>query len=243
MVTPQRPQTSPVPNPAGNGGIPGLGNATPDFLGELKTEVAASEAAPLLSWIAKHIKAIIAFFIILVLLIIGYGIWQWQSERNQREAQLQFGRILISDDLATRISGLEAFLPQAPKDLKNGVYLEIAVSAVAVNDLKKAADAYKQVRLDTPDSAAGLMAAMNEASLLLQLNKADEAVTILDTLEKNVPDFLKVSLQERKAFALEQAGRYAEALPIYEAMLNSRTDTGTDFIRFKISELKSKNSK
>jgi|GEM_PF-689480 len=237
MATPKRPPLSPNPDTAGLGGIPGLGNVSPDLLSELKSEV-AGEATPLLKWITSHIKAIFGAFIALVVIIVGYGIWQWQTEKNQREAQIQLGRVLVAADPAARVSGLETFLAQAPDELKPGINLEIAVSAIAGNNPARAAEAYKAVRTASPDSTTGMMAALNEAALLLQMNKADEAVSVLDSLEGKVPDFMKRGLHERKAFALEQAGRPADALPLYEALRDSGAAAGADFILYKINTIK-----
>jgi predicted Zn-dependent protease len=124
--------------------------------------------------------------------------------------------------------------------MKQGIQLEIAMTALAANDQNKAAQAYGAVRRSLPDSAMGIAAAMNEASLLLQLDKAADAVTVLAEIEEFIPELMKTQFDERKAFALEQAGRLADALAMYETLAGKSVNSDNDFFRYKVNVLKGK---
>ena len=224
------------------GGIPGLGGGAPNIFTQLETEAQAGEAAPVLLWIGKNRKTIVTIFVVIIAVIIGYGVWQWQQERATAEAHMALGRILVIDNPAERIKGLEKHLGEAPANLRPGIQMEIAMAAVAAQDFGKAAAAYRAVREALPKSASGILAGLSETALLLQQNKATEAIAVLESM-KDIPDFLKNTFAERKAFALEQAGRLEEALAAYEVMLRNTNAPENDYIQYKLNLLKTKLNK
>ena len=123
------------------------------LMGEIQSEVAV-EATPLLSFVLRNSRIIVTCIVLLVLVIAGVGGWQWHQTRVEREAHLELGRILVSTQGPERIAALETFLPAAPSAMKSGVQLEIATTALGLEQYGKAADAYAAVaaaaRANTP---------------------------------------------------------------------------------------------
>ena len=132
------------------------------LMGEIQSEVAV-EATPLLSFVLRNSRIIVACIVLLVLVIVGVGGWQWHQGRVEREAHLELGRILVSTQGPDRIAALETFLPTAPSDMKPGVQLEIATAALGLEQYGKAADAYAAVAAADPKGPIGMMAAINQA--------------------------------------------------------------------------------
>ena len=114
------------------------------LMGEIQSEVAV-EATPLLSFVLRNSRIIVTCIVLLVLVIAGVGGWQWHQTRVEREAHLELGRILVSTQGPDRIAALETFLPAAPSAMKSGVQLEIATTALGLEQYGKAADAYAAV--------------------------------------------------------------------------------------------------
>ena len=114
------------------------------LMGEIQSEVAV-EATPLLSFVLRNSRIIVTCIVLLVLVIAGVGGWQWHQTRVEREAHLELGRILVSTQGPERIAALETFLPAAPSAMKSGVQLEIATTALGLEQYGKAADAYAAV--------------------------------------------------------------------------------------------------
>ena len=82
------------------------------LMGEIQSEVAV-EATPLLSFVLRNSRIIVACIVLLVLVIVGVGGWQWHQGRVEREAHLELGRILVAaclQDLLHPLSGQEAAL-------------------------------------------------------------------------------------------------------------------------------------
>ena len=132
------------------------------LMGEIQSEVAV-EATPLLSFVLRNSRIIVTCIVLLVLVIAGVGGWQWHQTRVEREAHLELGRILVSTQGPERIAALETFLPAAPSAMKSGVQLEIATTALGLEQYGKAADAYAAVAAADPKGSIGMMAAINQA--------------------------------------------------------------------------------
>ncbi len=237
MAATKRPLLPPQ-NSNGLGGIPGLSGVpgTSTLMGELKSEV-AGEAAPLLTFVLKHIKLIVGIILLAIALIIGYGVWQWHTAKTLREAHMELGRILLSSDNTAKISALENFAAKAPESMRGGIMLEIATIAMENGDRPKAADAYGQVFKADPQGAMGMIAALNQADLLLQLNRPQEALATLNAMQ--APEHMKATVQSQQALALEMAGQTNEAVAKYEALLSMATqEQDRNFFRYKIAALK-----
>ena len=225
-------------NGNGLGGIPGMSGVpgTSTLMGELKSEV-AGEAAPLLTFVLKHIKLIVGVILLAIALIIGYGVWQWHTGKTLREARMELGRILVGSNNAAKITALENFVTKAPESLRGGIMLEIAKAAMETGDLQKAANAYGQVFKADPQGAMGLIAALNQADLLLRLDNPQEALATLNAMQ--APDHIKPVVQAQQALALEMAGLANEAIAKYEALLSVATqEQDSSFYRHKIASLK-----
>ena len=131
------------------------------LMGEIQSEVAV-EATPLLSFVLRNSRIIVTCIVLLVLVIAGVGGWQWHQTRVEREAHLELGRILVSTQGPERIAALETFLPAAPSAMKSGVQLEIATTALGLEQYGKAAEAYAAVAAADPKGSIGMMAAINQ---------------------------------------------------------------------------------
>lgn len=217
------------------------GPQMPDgLMGEIQSEVAV-EATPLLRFVVEHSRAIVSLVVLLVLVIVGVGGWQWHQSRVLRDAQLELGRILVGTQGSPRIAALEAFLPAAPGALKTGVQLEIATTALGQDDFAKAAAAYGAIAAADPKGPMGLMAAVNQADVLQRMGQNAEALAVFDELAKTAPEILRSAVLEGQAVAAEQAGHFDRALAAYEAIAASVGDSGDGgYFQAKIAELKAR---
>lgn len=224
MVDPLRPSSPQIPS---------------GLIGEIQSEVAL-EATPLLSFVLRNIRMIVSCVVALVVIIVAAGTWHWYTAQTKQDAQIALGRILVGQEGAERVKALEAFLPQAPDSIRLGVQLEIAVTALSVNDLARAASAYGNIHAEDPKGAIGLMAAINQADVLLRAEKPKEALAVLDALEKTVPENLRPSVHEAQAACAEQSGDLARALAGYEAIVSAPGGDQMGYYQAKIAELKAR---
>ena len=206
------------------------------LMGEIQSEVAV-EATPLLSFVLRNSRIIVTCIVLLVLVIAGVGGWQWYQTRVEREAHLELGRILVSTQGPDRIAALETFLPAAPSAMKSGVQLEIATTALGLEQYGKAADAYAAVAAADPKGSIGMMAAINQADLLQRQGK----YAVFDSLEKSAPESLRPAILEGQAMSAELAGKLDRALAAYESIATSLGDAANNgYFQAKIAELKAR---
>lgn len=233
MADPLRPSISRLAHPAGPGGV----------LGELQSEVSA-EATPLLTFMLAHIRTLVAIILLGVTTVVAFGIWHWHSARVERAAQLEFGRILAGQEGKDRLAALENFLASAPSSMKTGVQLEIAASALQMNDAARAAAAYGAVHAGDPRGALGMMAAINQADLLRQAGQPAEALAVLDSLMKTASATLhktmSQAIRESQAAIAEQTGQLDRALELYEAIVDESGNDERGYYQAKIAELKTR---
>ena len=200
------------------------------LMGEIQSEVAV-EATPLLSFVLRNSRIIVTCIVLLVLVIAGVGGWQWHQTRVEREAHLELGRILVSTQGPERIAALETFLPAAPSAMKSGVQLEIATTALGLEQYGKA----------DPKGSIGMMAAITQADLLQRQGKYAEALAVFDSLEKSAPESLRPAILEGQAMSAELAGKLDRALAAYESIATSLGDAANNgYFQAKIAELKAR---
>ena len=78
--------------------------------------------------------------------------------------------------------------------MKSGVQLEIATTALGLEQYGKAAEAYAAVAAADPKGSIGMMAAINQADLLQRQGKYAEALAVFDSLEKSAPESLRPAI-------------------------------------------------
>ncbi len=202
--------------------FPGNPAAQPGLLGELRSEV-ATEAAPLLSFVLRNIRFVVGGVLALIVIIVGYGIWQWRVASVEDEARLELGRILTGRTGAARVSALEAFAAKAPESMRSGVWLAAASAAVSADRPAEAAAAYGRVYANDPDGVLGIVSGLNEADLFRRQGKVQEALALLENLEKVAPQAVRVVVRQDLAATAEQAGDHVRAVRAYEALVQDLT--------------------
>lgn len=207
------------------------------LLGEIQSEVSL-EATPLLRFVLNNIRLIVAVVISLVILFVAFGAWQWHTLQAERDAQMALGRILISTSGRERVEALENFLIEAPKTIRLGIQLELASSALAVQDFERAAAAYGSLFKEDPHGPVGLISAVNQADVLQKMGKPSQALVVLDALAKVAPENMLPGVREAQAGCAEQTGDLARALASYEALVSGADGVNTDFYQAKIVDLK-----
>ncbi len=212
----------------------------PKFSAEMQAEV-SPEAAPLWNFVTTHARKIATGIVSIVVIISLIAVWQWYREKQFAESQARLGGICALQDTAKRISGLEAYLNDAPEKLKISAWLELASAAAASGDWEKAADAFKKVSDKEGDSPLGFNARMNHAQILLRKGDAAAARAEFHALAAAAPSSVKPLVHQQAAEAAEVAGDKAGAISDYEAALSAlphEDKSASSFFRSRISELK-----
>ena len=233
-----RPGTDPI---MGGGSDPVMGGVNiPQFTKEMQAEI-SPEAAPLWNFVSNHAPKVAAGVVSLVVVFLGVAGWQWYAEKTLREAQGQLGRVISIQDASRRAGELEKFIAGAPDKLVNSATLELATTAMELEDYAKAAASYEKVaNAEGGDEPLGFSARMGQAQALMHAGKYAEARTIFESIVLNAPANVKAVLHQMSAEAAESAGDKAGAIASLEKAISSLAPTdqeGAAFFRARIAKL------
>lgn len=209
---------------------------SPTLLNDLRSEVSA-ESAPLLQFILRHSGLIVGMVVILLVALVGTGVWRWYQGDLQAETQTELARIGITMKGADRLKALDDLAARAPEHMRYGIYLMQAEFAMQDQDLARAEQAYATAaRLDA-DGAMGLMAALGQAGALMKQDRPAEAVTLLQGLESRATEDGRATLRMLLGEAAEAAGNTAVAAAAYEALAASQPGLDGEFYRSRAEAL------
>ncbi|MBO4336364.1 MAG: tetratricopeptide repeat protein [Desulfovibrio sp.] len=207
---------------------------------ELGTEV-SQESAPLLEFITKNGGKIAACVLILVVITGISALWQWQKQKGHDA----FIEEMASQDI--KLSGNEkvkAFADlaeRAPSDMRAIAQLRLADIASENQDMARAKDAYALAAQADADGVTGSMAALAQAASLLRLEKYDEALSLLQSLEQRFSGETPFVLRSLTADAAERSGKKELAAQILKEMASSLPEAEAGFLTRRAEELSSTN--
>ncbi|MBR4742387.1 MAG: tetratricopeptide repeat protein, partial [Desulfovibrio sp.] len=160
---------------------------TNKILTELESEI-GQENAPLLAFITTH-GGKIAACVLLFLVIVGTsGLIQWYQNKQQRNCLEEKIKIEQSLTGQEKIKALQELFAKAPSKLKSLLAFEVADAASSIKDYATAEKFYDQVAKEDADSHAATMALIAKTACLMHQDKNAEALTLLETIEKMLPD-------------------------------------------------------
>jgi len=227
------------PSPQGLPPLKKITANTPAPLGildELQAEVPA-EAAPLLRFIARNASVVMALLGLIVVVIVGIGVWQWYASERDETAQTNFARILLQPQGSPRVDALERFAATAPDSVRLAAWMEFGLAALAEKDSDKASAAFARVAVLDKNGPFGTVAAISEAQTLMQGGKTAEALTILEQMEHTVPEHMRVQVRGLIALNAQLAGKTEQAVKAYEDLLAGSFGEDADYYRFCIQRI------
>lgn len=191
---------------------------TGTLLDNIQGEVSA-ENAPLLQFITKHAGVIAGFVLLLLLILGGLAVWNWYQGGKQEEARREIDRINMQLKGKDKDAALNKLAENAPDNVKLFIYMSLGQSAQENNDPVLAADAYAKAANLDGDGALGLTAALGSAGSLLMQGKFQQALALLQELEKKLPDSRhSTAIQQMLAEAASKAGKLDIAQKTYQKL-------------------------
>lgn len=188
------------------------------LLDGIQGEVSA-ENAPLLQFITRHASAIAGIALLLLLVLGGMAIWNWYHGGKQEEARKELDRINMQLKGKDKDEALNKLAENAPNSVKLFIYMSLGQSAQENGNPVLAADAYAKAASLDGDGALGLTAALGSVGSLLMQGQYQQALALLQELEKKLPDSRNsVQLQQMLAEAASKAGKLDLAQKTYQAL-------------------------
>lgn len=187
----------------------------------------------------RSISLVVAGIILIAALFSGYSYYKDQTLRN---AQQRVDHIMSNQEGQARITALEDFLPQAPKEMSTALHLQLARLSLQEEDFDRAVAHWEHIQENTQDRDMQTVAAMGRATALAGLNKPAEALELLQETASQAPERYQRAINLKIAATAEQAQEWEQALKAYQdvadmAALDAQPD---EFIQHKIRLLEKK---
>lgn len=215
----------------------------PKVLSEVQAEV-SSEAAPLWDFVQNNARLIALAVVAVLILVLAFGVFQWNRDRAISNAQAELGAITALSDPAQRLSRLEAFAPEAPKAIKIAVYLEMGLAAGQSENWQAAEQAYSAILALEGETPLALVVRLNRSDALLALGRPEQALEDLEYVKARTQDQTVLrGLEELIAEAAEQAGQNERAIAAFQnslSMLNPSSQEDLElqnYYNWRISRL------
>lgn len=228
-----------------NSATPSQGAPTPEggteqhhtgLTGAVESLEESDDLHPVLQFIVDHIKPLAAGLVVFLLVIAGYGYWEYSKEKALDEASNKLGEILVQTGGEKRIEALESFLQDVPAGMKDGVRLELATAYADAGQHEKAA-AMWQAAGSGQGETIRVISAMGQAQALMDDGKYDEALPILENALAMSGESFAVPLNRMIATAAEEAGRFSRAVDALRELTESDPSRPQVFLQDKIARL------
>ncbi|MFW5733695.1 MAG: tetratricopeptide repeat protein [Oceanidesulfovibrio sp.] len=191
---------------------------------------------PLLQFIVDHIKPLAAGLVLFLLVIAGYGYWEYSQKQAVDEASNKLGAILAQTSGEQRITALQEFLQEAPGEIRDGVRLELATTLAENGQYEKAAAIWSEVGVGRSETIR-VVSAMGQAQALMDAGKNDEALAVLEDALAMSSESFAVSINRMIATAAEEAGRISRAVDALRELVESDPTQPQTYLKDKIARL------
>ena len=200
------------------------------------------EAAPLLNFVLKHIKAIAAGLFAIVVIISGAGMYNYTHEQSILEAQSKLATLSDGASTEKQLNELKAFVDEAPEQVRPAGLLALAKASLRVKDYSAAETAWAKLQATGIESMRDL-AGMGRADALANMGKYKEAVTVLEGLVPQASEAYRLSIKHQIAIMAEESGEVDKALAAYKELEAEVPAANKKFYTHKISSLNIKHKK
>ncbi len=191
---------------------------------------------PLMEAVNKYKKHITLFIVIIVGLTVIWSGLRWHRNNQASKTRIAIGEILLNNQGQERLDKIVALAENAPSNMQASVYFEAASLALELKQYDKAAQYYKDIKVDSDDEIA-LIAKLGQAKAALLAGDAKKALEELKPLADSIPKTLIVPVNRQLALAAEQAGDKATAVKAYERLETAGT-LDKQFVAYKLAQLK-----
>ena len=213
------------------------------LLDKMTSEVTPA-TSPLLLFLTRNARLIVAAIAVCSVAAAGYGIYAWQAGKKVAEAQETLARILIIRSETDRLAKLKAFMPASPEAMRKGTALALAQTAMQAKDFPEALQAWEFLAKDPKDPLYPT-AMVGKAETLAAQGKYAEAIAALESTTLPADSEAVNLVNSLIADFAERNGDIGKAIAACEKLITgmaARSPEESEFWRQKAASLRAAKS-
>lgn len=199
----------------------------------------SKEAAPLLNFVLKHIKAITLGLVLLISVIVGAGIYNYIHEQNILEAQEMLMTLSTGASTESQLNDLRTFAGTAPEQIRPAALLALAKASLRVKDYAGAANAWGKLQELGVESLRDL-AGLGRADAYARMDEYKKAQTVLTQMLPTASEAYKLPVKHQLAIMAEKSGDVDTSIVLYKEIEESVPEANKAFYAHKIAALNQK---
>lgn len=196
----------------------------------------SKEAAPLLNFVLKHIKAIALGLFLLIGAIAGAGIYNYMHEQSILEAQETLMTLSAGASTEAQLNNLKAFVGTAPEQVRPAALLALAKASLRVKDYAAAAEAWGTLQGLGVDSMRDL-AGLGRADAYARMGEYKKAQEVLTQMLPTASEAYKLPAKHQLAIMAEKSGDVKTSVTLYKELEEDVPEANKAFYAHKIAAL------
>lgn len=196
----------------------------------------SKEAAPLLNFVLKHIKAIALGLVLLVSTIAGAGIYNYMHDQKILKAQETLATLSVGASTEAQLDTLKSFVGTAPDQVRPAALLALAKASLRVKDYVSAAEAWGTLQKLDVGSMRDL-AGLGRADAYARMGEYKNAQDVLAQMLPTVSDAYKLPAKHQLAIMAEKSGDVKTSVTVYKELEENVPDANKAFYAHKIAVL------
>lgn len=196
----------------------------------------SKEAAPLLNFVLKHIKAIALGLFLLVSAIAGAGIYNYTHEQTILKAQETLATLSTGASTEKQLEMLKSFVATVPEQVRPAALLALAKSSLRINDYASAAEAWEALQKLNVDSTRDL-AGLGRADAYSRMGEYKKAQDVLAQMLPTASEAYKLPVKHQLAMMAEKSGDVKTSVTLYKELEEDVPEANRAFYAHKIAAL------
>ncbi|MCT4534437.1 tetratricopeptide repeat protein [Halodesulfovibrio sp.] len=196
----------------------------------------SQEAAPLLNFVLKHVKAIAFGLVLLTGTIAGFGIYNYVHEGNIAKAQETLTELTSAPLNEAQLAKLKKFAETSPVQVRPAALLALAKASLRAENYASAVDAWGTLQALNIESMRDI-AGLGKADAYARMGDYKKAQEVLTQMLSSASEAYRLPAKHQLAMMAEKSGDVKTSITLYKELESVVPPANKAFYSHKIAML------